>query len=76
MEVFIVIQIIVESEVFMDKNNHINLNSIVRRVEAKTKAEAIGEFVIETASIPAKQKLNIECYSLAELISIITKPCK
>ena len=45
-------------------------NNIIRQVDAKDKESAIGKFVVQTADIKAKEKLNIECIKLEELAAL------
>lgn len=67
---FIVIQMLVHSEIIEDNNKVICMANIVRQIEAENKEIAIGKFVIMTQDIKAQKKLNIECYDLSELSSI------
>jgi hypothetical protein len=63
MKTFIVIQMQIDSIV----SDQISMSNIVRKVEAETMEQAIGKFVVQTAGIKAKQKLNIECYEIDDL---------
>ena len=70
METFIIYQMQIDSEEKNGMNNNILMSTIVRKVEANSKEEAIGKFVLESNTIKAKQKLNIECIKLSELKSL------
>lgn len=64
---FIVIQMFIEKEEFVGNNKNIAMGNIVRVVGATSKAEAIGKFIIDTASIKCIKKLDVECYGLGEI---------
>jgi nucleoside-diphosphate-sugar epimerase len=51
-------------------DNNIYLSTIVRKVEANSKEEAIGKFVLGTQSTESFKKVNLECIELSELISL------
>ena len=51
-------------------DQNISMSAIVRKVECETKEHAIGKFVIATKDIKAEQKMDIECYDMAEIISL------
>jgi len=70
METYIVYQMQIDSEERNGINNNILMSTLVRKVEAKSKEEAIGKFALMSNDIKAKQKLNIECIKLSELASI------
>lgn len=67
--VYLVIQMCIEGKKEVGNDTTINMFNIVRRIRAKTDAEAIGKFVLSTNNISAVQKLNIECFNLDDLIS-------
>jgi len=70
METYIVYQMQIDSEERNGTNNNILMSTLVRKVEASSKEEAIGKFVLMSNDIKAKQKLNIECIKLSELASL------
>ena len=67
---FIVVQtILIKRE---QKGNIVNnyWDNIIRQVDAKDRETAIGKFVIQTANIEAKEKLQIECIQLSHLTAL------
>ena len=70
MKTFIVYQMQVDSQEKNGFNTNFNVSTVIRKVEAETKEEAIGKFVLNTSSIVAFKKLNIDCIELSELISL------
>lgn len=45
-------------------------NTIVRRIEANSKEEAVGKFILGTNHIKAKEKLDLLIYELDNLIAL------
>lgn len=72
MKTYIVNQIIVEKTEYNQYNrrNDISVDCIIRRVDATSKEEAIGKFVLSTEGIKAEKKLLINCVELEDLTSI------
>ena len=70
MKKFIVIQMQINADTYVDGVLQTNMSNTVRQVDAESEAEAIGKFVLGTKDIEAKQKLNIECYELSKLKSV------
>lgn len=71
MKKFIIIQMQIDSEVIIeDGSKNVHMSNVVRQIKAESKEVAIGKFVIATQDIKAKQKLNIECYDLSQLLSV------
>lgn len=70
MKTFIIYQMQIDSKELVGTNNNILMSTIVRKVDANSKEEAIGKFIIGTSSIKAQQKLNVECIELSELASL------
>lgn len=70
MKEFIIYQMQIDSKEIVGINHNTKMSTVVRRVKAKTQEEAIGKFVLESNSIPALQKLNVECIPL-ELLKTI-----
>jgi hypothetical protein len=67
---FILVQEILEKQEVKGATMHNFWNTIVRSVEAENKEVAIGRFVIATQSIKAKEKLDVQCYPLEDLIKL------
>lgn len=70
MKTFILIQMQIDNEVIDGINKNISMSNVVRRIEAENKEITIGKFVIATRDIKAKNKLNIECYELSNLLRV------
>lgn len=70
MNIYIVIQMQVDSQSINRNDQNISMSNVVRKVEAETKELTIGKFVVATQDIKANQKLNIECYDIIELKSL------
>jgi hypothetical protein len=70
MKEFIVYQMQIDSEEINGVNRTTKMSTLVRRVKAKTQEEAIGKFVLESNTIPAIKKLNVECIPLDLLKTI------
>lgn len=66
MNTYIVTQIVVEKV-----EPKIGLVLILRIVHASSEAEAIGKFILDTSSIEGFKKLQILCYPLQEIPSIL-----
>ena len=71
MKDFIICQMKIDDETFNGNIQTYSMSNIIRLVKAETKEAAIGKFVIETQSLQAMKKLDIECYDLSELKTII-----
>jgi len=71
MNMYIVIQMCVEKTIIENGSQNTQMVNIVRKIDAETKEQAIGKFVINTQNVIAQQKLSIECYDLAKLNSIV-----
>jgi hypothetical protein len=67
---FIIAQTILERQ--EQEGNTINNHwgNIIRKVNAKDKESAIGKFIMQTANIKAKEKLQLECIELDKLTTI------
>lgn len=70
MKKFIIVQLKQDSEKQEESTVNIGISNIIRLVEASTKEEAIGKFIIGTQSIKALKKLDVECFDLEELKKI------
>lgn len=70
METYIVYQMIVNSKKIDGNISNILMSTLVRKVEANSKEEAIGKFAIMSNKIEAIQKLDIQCDKLSELLSL------
>ena len=70
MKNLIVIQTQIDKDIVDGKNRTIGVSNVIRQIEAESIEIAIGKFVIATRQIKALTKLNIECYDLAELLSV------
>jgi hypothetical protein len=66
MKTFIIFQMLVDNI----RNHNAEMSIIIRKVDANSREEAIGKFVIETESIQAFKKLNIQCIELSDLKSL------
>ena len=64
MNTYIVIQMQVDSDSVSGNQREFSMSNVIRKVQAETQEEAIGKFVVDTQSIKAQKKLNIECYDL------------
>ena len=60
----------VDSQDRIGLENRVLMSTIIRKVMANSEAEAIGKFVLETNSITAVKKLNVECIKLSQLTTI------
>lgn len=69
MNTYIVTQMVVESQEIINNIHHTSMDCIVRKVEASSREEAIGKFVIATEYIKVIKKLDLRCYDLTELIT-------
>lgn len=67
MKTYILIQIQIERNAIVDKEQQVTISNIIRKVQANSKEEAIGKFVLSTANIRAHQKLEIDCFDIDEL---------
>lgn len=70
MKTFICTQAIVVSEESHGYSNNIVIGNIVRKVFANNVNEAIGKFVLNTASVVCKQRLNIDCNDINEILTV------
>lgn len=70
MKTFICTQAIVVSEESFGNSNSIVIGNIIRKVFANNVNEAIGKFVMNTSSISCKQRLNIVCNEIDEILTI------
>lgn len=52
------------------KGVNTEMETLIRDVGAKTKEEAIGKFILQTAYVKAMQKLNPICFELNTLMMI------
>lgn len=69
MEQFIVYQSVVDTT-NSDTNVNISVDTIVRKVFANSKEEAIGKFIECTKHLCFERRLNIYCINLNELSEI------
>lgn len=72
---YIIVQNAVEKEERIDKpqsiDNNISIITIIRIVEAENKNEAIGKFIINTADVKCKYRLDVcECTPYKDFIKI------
>lgn len=70
METYIVYQMQIDSEERIGVKNNFVMSTIIRKIDANSKEEAIGKFIINTTSIKAQQKLDVMCIKLSNLASI------
>lgn len=70
METYIVYQMQIDSEERIGVKNNFVMSTIIRKIDANSKEEAIGKFIINTTSIKAQQKLDVMCIVLSELASL------
>ena len=64
---YIVYQMQIDSEEIIGRNNNFIMSTLIRKVTAYSKEEAIGKFILESNTIKAKQKLNVDCIELSKL---------
>lgn len=70
---FLVHQMLIEEETFDigTLQNNIKMYVIIRKVEAETKEEAIGKFIVNTASLKFTKRIDpINCIEFDTLITI------
>ena len=60
----------IDSEERIGVKNNFVISTIIRKIDANSKEEAIGKFIINTTSIKAQQKLDVMYIKLSELTSI------
>ena len=71
MDMYLVVQMQVDSEHIEYNEKNILLSNTIRVVQADSKESAIGKFVVATQEIKAKQKLKIECYKIEDIIHLL-----
>ena len=64
---YIVYQNVVVKQEMAGYNNNVEMAVIVRRVKAKSEAEAIGKFILNTSNEIYQQKLEPCCIELTNL---------
>lgn len=70
MKKYIVIQMQIDGNTIKDGVIYTNMSNVVRQIDAETREEAIGKFVVGTSQIKALKKFNIDCFELNDLIEI------
>ena len=71
-QIFLVLQQIVNKEFIEGETFNINTSVVVRKVEAKSKEEALAVYYIQTGYISAVKKLEPICIVLSEIPMLIT----
>jgi len=69
-KIYLACQMYVSKQEQFGHTFNIEQGLIVRRVEANSKEEAIGKFILQTTHIKAMKKMDIECYLLNEVIQL------
>jgi len=64
-------QSIVTKEELIGNTNNIGVDTIIRLVEAKTKEEAMGKFLLNTKDVKAVKKLDVECFEINKILKIL-----
>ena len=60
-----------QSAVTKEELNNIGVGTIIRLVEAKTKEEAMGKFLLNTKDVKAVKKLDVECFEINKILKIL-----
>lgn len=63
-------QMIIASIEYIGGQNNTKMETLIRNIGAKTKEEAIGKFILQTADIKAVQRLDPICFELDTLLKI------
>lgn len=69
-EVYLVWQMQVDKRELVGYSHNTQMSTIIRKVHATSKEEAMGKFIFNTAEEPAHQKLAPMCIKLDELKTI------
>ena len=61
------------NQMFIEKSGSpLRLFTAIRKVKANSKAEAIGKFIEDTASLPFERRLEpVECFLLKDLKQVV-----